>query len=185
MAGHIVLTGMPGSGKSTVGHEVARLLHRPFWDTDDLVRGRTGATPQELVRAQRRPVFEEAERAVCLEIAHRQNGVVATGGATLLSEDRRAVLVPGNLVICLDCPVAVLWQRLAPGVDRPLLADLELSPLEKLEHLYAQRQPLYAAFPTHVDASDGTPQSIAREIIYRWQPFLKRSPPDASPGRTR
>ncbi|HWE62615.1 MAG TPA: shikimate kinase [Chloroflexota bacterium] len=144
MSGAIVLIGLSGSGKSTIGKELAGSLALPFRDTDRLIEARAGRTIAQIFAAEGEERFRALEAEV-IAGACRERAVVATGGGAVLRERNRIAMREGNLVIWLDPPLTLLAQRLAAhqtGEVRPLLqGDL----LARLEQLRGERCHLYAA----------------------------------------
>lgn len=140
MSGHIVLIGLSGSGKSTVGGLLARRLARHLYDTDALIAARAGRPVPELLRADA-ATFRRLEEEVVGTALAGEPGVVATGGGAVLSPRSRLAMRDGNLVVWLQAPVATLTARLAAGEERPLLAGDTVSRLSMLE---TERAALYA-----------------------------------------
>jgi len=164
--GHIVLIGLSGGGKSTVGRLLAVALDLPFYDTDALLAARAGMSVPALVRADEAG-FRAMEEDVLADALAAPVGVVATGGGTVLSLRNRALLSshPACRVVWLRAPVDVLAARLrsGKGEDRPLLAGDDPAP--RLAALAAQRDGLYrACADLIVDTDDLSPRQVARHI---------------------
>lgn len=160
MSGHIILIGLSGSGKSSIGRALAAALGRPFYDTDALLAARAEQPVPELLRAD--PVrFRVLEEGVVAEVCAAPPGVIATGGGVVLSPRNRALLAGGNTVVWLRAPVDALVARLRDGEERPLLNGDAAARLAALE---AERAALYAACATAVVDTDGATvaQSVAR-----------------------
>jgi shikimate dehydrogenase len=130
---NIVLTGMPGCGKTTMGRELAKVFGKDFVDTDELIAKRTGRKPRDILREDGEPRFREHESAVIAQAAAKTNQVIATGGGSVLAEENRDALAQNGIVIFMDRPL----DRLA--IDgRPLSVNLEA--------LYQRRLPIYESF---------------------------------------
>lgn len=160
MSGHIVLIGLSGSGKSTIGRRLAALLGQPFYDTDALLAARAGQPVPDLLRSD--PArFRALEERVVVEACAASGGVVATGGGVVLSPGNREALACGNQVVWLRAPAPTLAARLRGGEERPLLAGDALARLALLE---AEREGLYASCATVIVDVDGldVEQSVAR-----------------------
>lgn len=153
MNGHVVLIGLSGSGKSTVGHYLAERLDCRLYDTDMLLALRSRLSAPELLRADA-VRFRATEEEVVDDACSRPPGVIATGGGAILSARNRKTLRRGNLVVWLRAPVAVLAARLAAGESRPLL-DGDVT--ARLAALAAERDALYAACAHEAVETDGTP----------------------------
>jgi shikimate kinase len=146
MSGAVVLVGLSGSGKSTVGRLVAAELGVPFLDTDDAVAAIAGKAVPQIFADEGEEHFRALETQVIVEqVALLGRCVVATGGGAVLRPANVAALGTGNLVVWLDAPAEVLAARLtghvATAVERPLLRGGEAR--TRLEELAAARAPLY------------------------------------------
>lgn len=164
MSPSLVLTGMPGSGKSTVGRLAAERRGRAFVDIDALIERRTGRAPAEILRRDGEPAFRRHEREAVLSLAGATDIVVATGGGTVTDPESRAALQALGTIVCLDAPPHLLASRLGTGAaDRPLL-DGPTDHLERrLSELLQQRRPAYDALPWHVETAGRTPGAVAEE----------------------
>ena len=160
----VVLVGLPGVGKTTVGAALAIALGVPFRDLDELVAAAEGETPAEVLRTRGEDALRDAESRA-LAPALRSSGVVATGGGTVESADARALLSAEPLVVWLTAPDAALLGRLDGG-DRPLV---EGPTAERLADLIARRAPWYEEVAdVTVDASgpvSGIVAELARLVV--------------------
>lgn len=132
---------MPGSGKSTVGRQLARRLALPFIDTDHLIEQRAGCSISEFFDREGEVAFRDLEEAVIAELAHQASGVLATGGGAVLRPANREHLRTGCHVIYLRSTPEELFRRLRHDTNRPLLQVAD--PLARLRELYDERDPLY------------------------------------------
>lgn len=164
----VSLTGFMGSGKSTVGRELASLLDCEFADLDRYIEHKKGMKISEIFASY----GEEAFRAIEIEalrdqlIMHKLTGtdlVLALGGGTLLTPVARELVLGQSICVWLRCSEKFLLRRLSRSHGRPL-AD-EASEEELLARL-AQRTPVYALAPIAVDA-EGSPYETAEEIRQR------------------
>jgi len=156
----VVLVGLPGVGKSTVGRALAEALDVPFIDVDDVVAELAGQSAASLLRTEGETVFREAEVRALASALDRDGGlVVATGGGAVETAASRARLVAEPAVVLLVAPAPVLLARLADG-DRPLLASPFTGRLAELE---TRRAPLYAEVADAVvDATGEVGDVVAR-----------------------
>jgi shikimate kinase len=144
--GHLVLVGMMGAGKSSLGQAVARLLERPFRDGDREVEARTGHTVAELFAEGGEAAFR-VEEAVTLAalLADPTPSVIATGGGAVLDPTNRRLIrqaaTDGGLVVWLRADPEVLAARVPGATHRPLL---DRDPTAVLTELVTARAPLYA-----------------------------------------
>ncbi|MDD0839176.1 shikimate kinase [Curvibacter sp. HBC61] len=136
-----VLIGMPGSGKSTVGRQLARRLGLPFLDTDQVLETRLGCSIREFFEAQGESAFRDREEQTLAECLAQERGVVSTGGGIVLRPGNRQRLQQAPCVIYLRASPEDIYRRLRHDTSRPLLQVAD--PLRKLKELYADRDPLY------------------------------------------
>lgn len=158
---NVYLTGFMGSGKTTVGRALARRLGRPFFDVDERVETRAGASVRELFA---RGTFRALERAAVRSLARRRGAVVALGGGALLdARSRKAVLSTGVLV-CLTCAEPVLWRRVKKDLaKRPLLAEGR----KGMRKLIKKRRKLQALARWRVSMTEKSPRAAAELIARR------------------
>jgi shikimate kinase len=160
---NIYLVGFMGSGKSTVGRELARFLGRQFVDMDNLIEKRLGLTVNEIFAARGEEFFRAEEKKLALELAASTNKVVATGGGTLLDQEVAETLKRSGLVICLFAGKDELAERLRRTDKRPVLSGGDFD--EKMNSLLRRRAEIYEKFSIRVDTTNLTPQEAARKII--------------------
>jgi shikimate kinase len=138
---NIYLVGMPGAGKTTVGRQLARRMHRSFIDADHEIEARTGVRIPLIFDIEGEQGFRDRESKVIAELAAESNLVVATGGGAVLRPENRAAIKQGGTVIYLHASPSLLFERTRLDPNRPLLQVAD--PMGKLEELFAQRDPLY------------------------------------------
>jgi shikimate kinase len=139
---HIVLVGMMGVGKSTVGRVLAATLDRPLFDSDEMIEERTGRTVRDIWLTDGEPAFRSLETDVLLEaLAADAPSVIAAAGGVVLSETNRSILQSADAdVVWLLADIAVLVDRTRSGAHRPLLDG---DPEANLRRMYTERAPLY------------------------------------------
>lgn len=135
------LVGLMGSGKTTVGRHLAKRLARDFLDSDHEIEARTGVRIPIIFEIEGEAGFRRREAQVIGELTARQNVVLATGGGAVLDAQNRALLRERGWTVYLEAAPALLVERTRYDKNRPLL-QVE-NPLERLERLYAERDPLY------------------------------------------
>lgn len=166
---NLVLIGMMGSGKSTVGRLLAGALGRPFYDTDTLVELSAGRLIRQIFEAEGEEGFRRREVAAVQEATAGDGRVIATGGGAVLNPANRALLRLNGTVVWLDAEPEELYRRaLGQGAAaRPLLAGPD--PLGTLRRLRAERAEAYgAAAHMRVDVTGRTPEEVAAEIRLRF-----------------
>jgi shikimate kinase len=139
---HIVLVGMMGAGKSSVGRALAAKLDRPLLDSDEMIEARTGRTVREIWRAHGEPAYRLLETEVLADAldAATPSVIAAAGGIVLSETNRRALVDSDAYVVWLLADVDVLLRRVRSGGHRPLLDD---DPEGTLRRMFTDREPLY------------------------------------------
>ncbi len=163
---NIVLVGLMGSGKSSVGRALAEATGLPFVDTDSEVEARAGRPIPAIFAELGEAGFRDLESAAVAEVAGRDGQVIATGGGAVLRPENRAALRRSGVVFWLDAAPEELYRRAsADGVQtRPLLAGPD--PLAKLRELAERRSPAYADAAHHrVDTQGKSPDEVAAAIL--------------------
>ena len=160
---HLVLIGLMGAGKTTVGIECARRLGRTFVDTDDLVTSAAHMTVEGIFAEGGEPRFRHLEHDVVADVcASPEPLVIACGGGTVLDPENRRAARAG-VVVWLRAPAATLLARVGDGSTRPLLRDDPAGALARLERL---REPAYdAAAHACVDTDDLDVAAVADAVL--------------------
>jgi len=138
---HIALIGLPGSGKTTVGKQLARRLQLSFVDSDHVIERRIGCPIKAYFEREGEDAFRELEQAVIDELTRAASCVLSTGGGVVLRPANRQCLHQRAKVFYLRSTPEELFRRLRHDRSRPLLQVAD--PLQRLRDLYAQRDPLY------------------------------------------
>lgn len=160
-ARHVVLVGLMGVGKSTVGRVLASQLGRPLYDSDEMIVERTGRTVREIWTTDGEPAFRAIEREVLLEaLAADEPSVIAAAGGVVLRADNRAALRDADArVVWLRAGTDVLTERAAGAGHRPLLDD---DPGARLARMADERGPLYQEV---ADAIVSVDQRSVNEVV--------------------
>jgi len=156
---NIVLIGMPGAGKSTVGALLAQKLGRTFVDTDELVRKFDGRSPRDIVAEDGPERFLEIQNAAIMPIEFK-NCIIATGGGVVKSDELMQYLKSAGIVVYLKQDPYTLEMRLKPG------RRLARSDGQTFGMLYEERDPLYMKYADYVvNCEAKSPEKIVMEII--------------------
>jgi len=158
----IVLVGLMGVGKSTVGRRLATRMGLPFVDADNEIEAAAGMTIAEIFDSFGEPYFRDGERRVIARLLDGTPKVIATGGGAFINDETRALILKTGLAIWLDAPPEVLVDRVARRDTRPLLRNRD--PAEVLAELAKVRNPIYATAPIRI-ASNHAPHDVTVRAI--------------------
>jgi shikimate kinase/3-dehydroquinate synthase len=161
---NIFLIGLMGSGKTTIGRQLARRLGKRFIDSDHAIEARTGATIPWIFEIEGEASFRRREADMIRELTSQRGVVLATGGGAVLDPANRAFLAERGTVVYLRAGIGSILQRTSHDKNRPLLQTAD--PRRKLEELLAQREPLYREIADLViDTGRPNVQSMVQTIL--------------------
>jgi shikimate kinase len=167
MAPRVVLVGLPGSGKSTIGRRLAKALGVSLLDTDTAIEQQTGRSIADIFAADGEKEFRRIEEEVVRAALAEHDGVLSLGGGAVTSAGVRAALA-GHTVVFLEISAAEGVRRTGGNTVRPLLAGPDRA--EQFRSLMAQRVPLYRRVSTmRVNTSRRNPGAVVRHIVARLQ----------------
>lgn len=158
----IFLCGYTSSGKTTIGKELAKQLHVPFYDTDKLITVKTGHTPQEIFAEKGDAYFRDTEHEIAKEVASYPPCVVSTGGGMLTFSRNGDLLSKAGTIIYINRPFEDCYNSLMKNPDRPLIKN---NTKEELLDRYNKRAVSYQAYAAFAVKNDQTPSLTARHII--------------------
>jgi shikimate kinase len=164
---NFILIGFRASGKTSVGKKLSGLLGLPFYDTDMLIRQRTGKTVRQMVLEGGWPAFRQAERAAVASLAGKEEAVIALGGGAVMDPVNVEVLKPRGFFIWLQADKETIQERLkgdrASAEQRPPLSN----PVNgDVEEILRQRIPLYESIADLVvDTTGRSIEAVAEEIM--------------------
>jgi shikimate kinase len=161
----VYLVGMPGSGKSTVGAELAGRFGVPFVDLDVEIEREAGMSVAEIFEVRGEAGFRALEAEALVRASAEDPSVVACGGGVVLEPANRIALRNTGICVYLDVPLPRLEERVRPAADRPLIREAG-----DLARLLTAREPLYREFAAHVVDGSGPPGEVADAIVeeLRW-----------------
>ena len=161
---NIVLTGFMGTGKSTVGKELARRINYTFIDTDHEIADREQCSIADIFTLKGEACFRKLESDIARELSGRHRLVIATGGKLMLNAENARVLQQTGEAFCLTASVEEIVRRVKDdqGAVRPLLSGD--APEEKIRSLLAEREKGYSAFH-QVDTDERTVAEIVEQIL--------------------
>ncbi len=137
----ISLVGLPGSGKSTVGRQLARRLQASFFDSDRVIEERIGCSIKDYFARKGESSFRDIEQQVIDELTQKGDCVLSTGGGAVLRPENRVNLHSRGQVVYLNAVPEDLGRRLKHDTNRPLLQVED--PVARMRELYLARDPLY------------------------------------------
>ncbi len=167
----IVLVGLMGAGKSTVGRRLARRLELDFIDSDDEIERAADRSIAEIFDEHGEESFRDGERRVIARLIEGPPKVIATGGGAFLDPRTRALILSRCIAIWLDADLQVLAERVKRRDRRPLLKGKEALPV--LEGLASVRNPIYAEAHLHVRSQPAPHERAVERIIKAladWRP---------------
>lgn len=159
----LILIGMMGAGKTTVGKELARRRRMRFADCDQAIVARTGVSIPTIFELEGEAGFRRRETQMIDELTREPDLVLATGGGVVVTPLNRELMRERGIVIYLDVPTQVLFERTRHDRNRPLL-QVE-NPRQRIEELYRARDPLYRE-TAHIilEGGRGNPGNMVRQI---------------------
>jgi shikimate kinase len=161
----LVLVGMMGVGKSSVGKRLSAMLHWPFVDADDEIEASARMTIPEIFEIYGEEYFRDGERRVIARLLAEgcAPSVIATGGGAFVNEATRALILERGLAIWLDSDVDTLVERTARKDNRPLLRSGD--PREILGRLRDERAQFYSQAPIHVVSASGPHTQTLNRVL--------------------
>ena len=162
---NVVLCGMMGSGKTTIGIKIAELTGRRWYDTDGVIADKHGKI-SDIFEYYGEAHFRKLETEVIRELAKKDNLVLSTGGGLVLKTENNTLLKQNGKIIFLRASLDTLAKRLKVDGTRPLLQTSTESIRDRLASLMKERSPIYESVADAVIDVDGkTPEENAKEII--------------------
>ena len=173
----VVLVGMMGAGKSSVGRRLAARIGIPFVDADVEIEKAAGMAISEIFTAHGEPYFRAGETRVIARLLESGPQVLATGGGAFMNADTRTAVRAKGISVWLRATLEVLNRRIKRRGDRPLLKNTD--PSDTLRRLLEERDPVYAEADLTVESRDVPHETIVDEILEGLRGRL--APSDAAP----
>lgn len=170
----IVLVGLMGCGKSSVGRRLSTALHLPFADADEQIESAARKSIEEIFRDHGEAYFREGERRVISRLLGDGPQVLATGGGAFVDDTTRAAVAEAGISVWLRATLPVLMQRVSRRDNRPLLKLPD--PEAKMRELMETRYPVYATADIVVDSRDVSHDVVVGEIISKISAMLPGHP---------
>lgn len=159
----IVLVGLMGAGKSSIGKRLAARIGLPFIDSDSEVELAAGRSVAEIFEDYGEAAFRDGERRVIARLLDDGPSVIATGGGAFADPDTRRLIREKALSVWLDADIDILVERTARRDTRPLLKEGD--PEQILRRLKAEREPCYREADIHVRSGEGPHEAVVARIL--------------------
>lgn len=159
----IVLVGMMGAGKTTVGRRLATALKRRFIDSDAEIEVAAGMSIPEFFETHGEAEFRSGETRVIARLIGETDIVLGTGGGAFMNEDTRRLVREGAVSVWLKADLETLFERVSRRGNRPLLKTA--NPRQTLKDLMDTREPVYAKADLTIESRDIPHEAVAREIV--------------------
>jgi shikimate kinase len=172
----LVLVGMMGAGKTSVGRRLASTLGVPFRDADVEIEAAAGCTINEIFARFGEPAFRDGERKVIARLLTDPPHILAAGGGAFVDPETRQRIKESAVSVWLRAPLELLIQRVMRKDNRPLLRNTDSR--TTLERLLREREPIYAEADIIVESDEGPHDVVVKRIVAALE---DRGPPGARP----
>lgn len=159
----IVLVGMMGAGKTTVGRRLANRLGLPFTDSDVEIETAAGMSVPDIFAAHGEAEFRAGETRVIARLLRERQGVIATGGGAFINPETRAAIKSDAVSVWIKADFELLFARVSKRPNRPLLQTAD--PRGTLRDLIEKRYPVYATADLAIDSRDVPHEAVVSDII--------------------
>jgi shikimate kinase len=159
----IVMVGLMGAGKTSIGRRLAQRLGLAFVDADHEIEAAAGCTIEEIFERFGEAAFRDGERKIIQRLLERPAHVLATGGGAFVDDDTRTRIKAAGVSVWLKADLDVLLRRVSRRSNRPLLKRGD--PREVLARLMEQRYPIYAEADICIDSVDGPAESTVERVV--------------------
>ena len=170
----LVLVGLMGAGKTTIGRRLANRLDLPFVDADAEIEKAAGTSIADIFKDFGENHFRDGEQRVIARLLDTGPQVLATGGGAFVNEKTRAAIKERGISIWLKADLDVLMKRVSRRSHRPLLQNDD--PEAVMKRLIDERYPIYALSALAIDSKEGPHEAVVDEIIYALAEHLKCQP---------
>ncbi len=162
---NVILCGMMGAGKTTIGIKIAERTGRRWYDTDGMIVDRHGKI-SDIFEYYGEEYFRKIETEIVKELSGQDNLVISTGGGLVLKSENDKILQENGKIVFLRASLNTLAERLKVDGTRPLLQTSTETIRDRLARLLAERSPVYESVADYIVDVDGKmPEQIAQEII--------------------
>lgn len=169
----IVLVGMMGAGKTSIGKRLAQRLGLPFVDADTEIEAAANQSISEIFDSHGEAYFRDGERRVIQRLLNESTKVLATGGGAFMADETRANIKAKAVSIWLNADLDVLLMRVRRRNNRPLL--MATDPEAVMRKLLAERNPIYAEAAIHIKSREIAHETVVNEIIAALITYLQET----------
>lgn len=167
----VVITGLMGAGKTSIGRMLAEATGLKFLDSDKVIEEEAGCSIPEIFDRDGEPAFRKLEKEIIARILREGPSVIATGGGALMNPETAENIKKRSISIWLKADVSLLAKRVGKSRDRPLLKGEPIE--EKLEELSQIRDPAYGKADIIIDSLDVTPEETLKSVIGELNEYIK------------
>lgn len=165
LAKPLVLIGLMGAGKSTVGIRLADKINLPFYDSDHEIEDAAACSVRDLFDIYGEEVFRDLEIRVIQRLMKKRNRIIATGGGSYIQPAIREIIQQEAFTVWLRADLSVLLERVSRRDTRPLLIGKDKKTI--LEKLMAERYPIYGQADLIIDTNNGPHEQVVNDIIHQ------------------
>ena len=176
----IVMVGLMGCGKTSVGRRTAQQLGLPFVDADEAIEQAAGKTIKEIFDDHGEAYFRDGERRVIARLLRSAPQVLATGGGAYMNAETRAAIAASGVAVWLKAELPLLMRRVLKRSNRPLLQSA--NPEEVMRGFMAARYPIYAQAQITVESRDLPHDAMATKVVEALHVYLTHPPQQAMPN---
>jgi shikimate kinase len=169
----VVLVGMMGAGKSSIGRRLAARLHIPFTDTDHEIEAAAGASIEQIFEKYGEAEFRKGEKRVIERLLGEPLQVMATGGGAFMDPETRALIQERAISIWLRASVETLLERTSKRQNRPLLK--QGNPRDVLQSLMAEREPVYTGADIVIDSDERPTEETVDRVLKALADFMGKN----------
>tara|TARA_X000000368_G_scaffold262528_1_gene207824 strand:+ start:2664 stop:3179 length:516 start_codon:yes stop_codon:yes gene_type:complete len=159
---NLVLTGMMGSGKSTIGKHLSEQLKMHYADIDDIIEKKLSISISEIFEKKGEDFFRKIETEESIKIIEKSNYIIALGGGAFMNNKIREVIKKNSVSVWLDLDINLIYKRTNDIKKRPLLKNMSL---EDLNSLNKKREPIYSLADIKINCNSKNKNEIVNEII--------------------
>jgi shikimate kinase len=163
---NLVLLGMMGSGKSTIGSIVSKKLNINFFDTDKFIEKETNMTIKEIFNEKGESFFRDLEEKTVLKLLQSSNNIISLGGGSFINEKVRNEILTKNFSLWLNWKTSTLINRIKNSKKRPIAFNLKNN---ELIHLIEKRSKIYEKASFKINCDKMTKTEIVNKILYLYE----------------